>query len=118
MNKTLSALFNEVPRKSDFNPVRAAIERSEDRPDVAAALKLYASMPPSTAVFANPVRHRLGIPASDTTLELEIRSFALRGKLFEEDIVTGVADAIRVVFVGLFDRVPESQDTKRFANFI
>jgi citrate synthase len=118
MNKKLSALFNEVPRKSNFNPVRTAIESSEDRPEVAAALKLFASMPPSTAVFANPVRHRLEIPASDTTLELDIRSFAMRGKLFEEDIVKGVADAIRVVFVGLFDRVPEPQDTKLFANFV
>ena len=118
MNKTLSALFNAVPRKSDFNPVRTAIESSQDRPEVAAALKLFASMPPSTAVFANPVRHRLGIAASDTTLELDIRSFALRGKLFEEDIITGVADAIRVVFVGLFDRVPEPQDAKLFAKFV
>jgi citrate synthase len=118
MNKKVSTLFNEVPLKSEFNPLRTAIVTSGDRPEVAAALKLFASMPPSTKVFANPVRHRLGIPASDTNLELDIRSFALRGKLLEEDIVSGVADAIRVVFVGLFDRVPEPQDTKRFATFV
>jgi len=118
MNKKLSVLFNEVPRKPDFNPVRTAIDSSQDRPDVAAALKFFASMPPSTAVFANPVRHRLEMPASDATLEIDIRSFALRGRLFEEDIVSGVADPMRVVFVGLFDRLPEPQDAKLFAGFL
>jgi len=106
MNKKLSALFNEVPLKPDFNPVRTAIESSQDRPEVAAALKLFASMPPSTGVFANPVRHRLEIPARGDTLEIDIRSFALRGQLFEDEIVTGTADANRVIFVGLFNRTP------------
>ncbi len=89
MDKKLHALFNEVPPKSDFDPVKIAIESSQDKPEIAAALKLFASMPPSTGVFANPVRYHLEIPASGATLEIDIRSFAIRGKLFEEDIITG-----------------------------
>jgi len=118
MNKKLSALFNEVPLKPDFNPVRTAIESSQDRPEVAAALKLFASMPPSTGVFANPVRHRLEIPARGDTLEIDIRSFALRGQLFEDEIVTGTADANRVIFVGLFNRTPSPEEAKLFERFL
>jgi citrate synthase len=119
MDKCISALFSEVPVKPDFNPIRTAIENSQDRPDVAAALKHFASMPPATRVFANPARHRLEVPAaSGATLELGIRSFTLRGKLQEEDIVNGTADAVRMIFAGLFDRVPDTQDATRFQKFI
>jgi len=118
MNKKLSALFNEVPPKPDFDPVRTAIESSRDRPEAAAALKLFASMPPSTGVFANPVRHRLEIPARGDTLEIDIRSFALRGQLFEDDIVIGSADANRVIFAGLFNRIPGPEEEKLFGRFL
>lgn len=118
MNRKLAALFSEVPSKPDHNPIRNAIEASQDRPAVAAALKQFISMPPSTAVLANPVRYHHQVPATDATLELEIRSFALRGKLCEEDIVTGAADAIRVIFVGLFGRLPVGNESKLLGKFV
>jgi len=118
MNKKFSALFSEVPPPPDFNPVKKAIGCSQDRPEVAAALKLFASMPPSTSVFGNPVRYHLEIPANDAILELSVRSFTVRGKIFEDDIIAGTADAIRVIFVGLFGRIPGSLDVELFAKFI
>jgi citrate synthase len=118
MIKKLSALFDEVPPKSDFNPVKSAIANSQGNAEVAAALKLFASMPASTALFANPVRHHLEVPAGGAVLELDIRSFTVRGKIFEEDIVTGTADAISVIFVGLFGRIPEPPEAKLFAAFV
>jgi citrate synthase len=118
MNKQISTLFSQVPAKPEFNPVKAAIENSHDRPDVAAALKQFASMPPSTGVFANPVRHRLEIPVNGEPLELDIRSFTVRGRLLEEDIVHGDADAIRVIFTGLFDRIPDAPAAAQFGRFI
>jgi citrate synthase len=110
MRPKLSDILSEVPPKPDYNPVRQAIEASQDRPQVVAALKLFASMPPSTAVLANPVRHHHKIPAAEATLELDIRSFTVRGRLFEEDIVAGKVDALGVIFVGLFGRVPNDQE--------
>src|SRR2546422_10528850 len=60
---------------------------------------------PSTGVLANPIRYHQRIECAGVPLELDIRSFAIRGCLLEEDIVTGSADAIRVIFVGLFGRL-------------
>jgi hypothetical protein len=57
MNPRLLSVFSEVPAKPEYYPVRDAIEGSKDRSEVLAALKLFSSMPQSTAVFANPVRH-------------------------------------------------------------
>jgi citrate synthase len=118
MDPRLLAIFSEVPSKPDYNPVRKSIESSKDRPEVAAALKLFSSMPPSTAVLANPVRHHQRIAAGDTTLELEIRSFTIRGKLFEEDIVAGKADATRAIFVGLFGRFPANEEEALFREYL
>ena len=75
-------------------------------------------MPASTSVLANPVRHHHQVPATGATLELDIRSFTIRGKLFEEDIVTGKADAVRVIFVGLFGRTPEDKEAALFRDFL
>src|SRR5437588_990331 len=70
MKVTMSlSMFSEVPAKPEYNPVRDAIEASKDRPDVLAALKLFSSMPQSTAVFANPVRHHHQITLDNTILE-------------------------------------------------
>jgi len=118
MDPRLLAIFSNVPPKPDYNPVRKSIESSKDRPEVAAALKLFSSMPSSTAVLANPVRHHQRIAASDATLELEIRSFTIRGRLFEEDIVSGKADAIRVIFVGLFGRFPVDEEAALFREYL
>src|SRR6516225_92801 len=69
---------------------------------------LFSQVPPKPEY--NPVRK--------ATLELDIRSFTVRGKLFEEDIVTGRADAIRVIFVGLFGRPPEESEARQLRQFI
>jgi citrate synthase len=106
MNRKLSALFAEVPPSPSY------------KPEAAVALKVFASLPPSTGVFANPVRYQLEIPANGTPIMLDIRSFGIRGKLFEEDIINGNADAFRIIFVGLFDRIPSLGDAKRFSHFI
>src|SRR5215471_1814758 len=118
MDQKLTSLFSQVPVKPDYNPVRKAIDASKDQPETVAALKLFVSMPPSTGVLANPVRHRHNVPAQNATLELDIRSFTVRGKLYEEDIVAGRADAVRVIFVGLFGRLPEEGEVGPFRQFI
>jgi len=118
MDAKLSAIFSEVPPKPDYNPVRKAIESSKDNPEAAAALKLFSSMPSSTSVLANPVRHQHPIQAGNTLLHLDIRSFTIRGKLFEEDIISGRADAVRVIFVGLFGREPSPEEAKLLRGFL
>jgi len=119
MKVTMSlSMFSEVPAKPEYNPVRDAIEASKDRPDVLAALKLFSSMPQSTAVFANPVRHHHQITLDNTILELDIRSFTVRGKLFEEDIVSGKANAHSVIFVGLFGRYPSDDEAKTLREYL
>ncbi len=118
MDSKLAAIFSEVPVKPDYNPVRKAIETSKDKPEVAAALKLFSSMPPSTGVLANPVRHHHRVRAGAATLELDIRSFAVRGQLFEEDIVAGKSDAIQLIFVGLFGRMPTTAETLLFQQYL
>jgi len=118
MNKKLANLLSEVPPKPDHNPVRKAIELSKDNPEVAAALRLFSSMPPSTSVLANPVRHHHPVTCGDTTLELEIRSFTVRGRLHEEDIITGRTDATHVIFVGLFGRAPVDNEARLLEKLI
>src|SRR5215470_15034554 len=92
MHKRLPDFFSELPAVPDYNPVRRAIENSRD-PESAAALGLFASMPPSTGVLANPVRYRQTLICEGVPLEVDIRSFGIRGCLLEEDIVKGSADA-------------------------
>jgi len=72
-------------------------------------------MPPSTGVLANPIRYHQRIECAGVPLELDIRSFAIRGCLLEEDIVTGSADAIRVIFVGLFGRFAQAGERRSFS---
>jgi len=75
-------------------------------------------MPPSTGVFANPVRYEQRVACNGTSIELRIRSYGLRGCLLEEDIVAGSADAIRVMFVGLFGRFPKPAERNFLARLI
>ena len=103
MPKRLPAFMSELPPAPAHHPVRKAIEKAADA-EVVAALNLFASMPPSTAVLANPVRYRHSVDCAGTPVELSIRSFGIRGCLLEEDIVSGAADTFRVIFVGLFGR--------------
>src|SRR5215471_14421396 len=117
MDHRLAAIFSELPIKPDYNPVRKAIDASQNQ-EVVAALKLFNSMPPSTGVIANPVRHHHRIPVANATLELDIRSFTIRGQVFEEDIVSERADAIHVIFIGLFGRRPSNEEANIFAEFL
>src|SRR6266581_4239787 len=114
----LPSIFSEVPPKPEYYPVRNAIEASEDRPAVAAVLKLFGSMPQSTGVFANPVRHHHQINVSNAIVQLDVRSFTVRGRLFEEDIVSGKADAYRVIFTGLFGRPPSDDEAREFHQYV
>jgi citrate synthase len=118
MNPILRSIFSEVPPKPEYNPVRDSMTASKDHPEVEATLKLFSSMPPSTGIFANPVRHRRRIEVDNATVELDIRSFAIRGQLFEEDVVSGKVDAAIVIFVGLFGRYPNQEEVRLFREYL
>jgi citrate synthase len=109
--------MSELPAAPEHNPVRKAIAKTRDA-EIAAALQLFASMPPSTGVLANPVRYHDSITCGGASVELNIRSFAVRGCLLEEDIVKGAADASRVIFVGLFGRFAEAGERRLFSLFL
>src|SRR4029453_19236814 len=51
-------------------------------------------------------------------VEFNIRSFAIRGCLSEEDIVTGAADPMQTIFVGLFGRYAKSDELKKLSRQI
>src|SRR5262245_40155604 len=106
--------MTELPAPPDYHPVDKAIGKTND-PEIAAALRLFASMPPSTGVLANPVRYHHTVTCRETPVELSIRSFGLRGCLLEEDIVTGSVEAMRVIFVGLFGRFPRHDERRAFS---
>lgn len=118
MEKRLSALLSIVPPKPDYDPVRRAIEDADTKPEVAAVLKQFASMPPSTGVLANPVRHQQTVTCDNAPLDLSIRSFTVRGILMEEDIVRGAAGPLEVIFVGLFGRFATADQMTLFADCI
>jgi citrate synthase len=109
--------MSETPAPPVYDPVGAAIGVTSDS-QAAAALRLFANMPPSTFVFANPVRYHRTVDCDGTAVDLNIRSFGIRGCLFEEDIVTGAADAIRVIFVGLFGRFATAEERRSFLSFM
>jgi citrate synthase len=111
--RRLPHFLSELPPAPEYNPVSKAIAKTKDS-EIAAALRLFASMPPSTGVLANPVSYHLPVTCNGVHLELNIRSFGVRGCLLEEDIVTGSADAIRVIFVGLFGRFATAGEHRSF----
>src|SRR6266568_7056743 len=110
----LPHFLSELPAAPEYNPVGKAIAKTSDS-EIAAAVRLFSSMPPSTGVLANPIRYHQRIECAGVPLELDIRSFAIRGCLLEEDIVTGSADAIRVIFVGLFGRFAKAGERRSFS---
>jgi len=118
MENRLSALLSIVPPKPGYDPVRMAIDDADTKPDVAAVLKQFASMPPSTGVLANPVRHQQTVTCDNASLDLSIRSFTVRGMLMEEDIVRGAAGPLEVIFVGLFGRCATADQMTLFSNCI
>src|SRR5437879_8903918 len=110
----LPHFLSESPAAPEYNPVSKAIAKTSDS-EIAAALRLFASMPPSTGVLANHVRYHHPIACDGFPLELNIRSFGVRGCLLEEDIVTGSADAFRAIFVGLFGRFAGANEGRTFS---
>ena len=117
MPQRLPHFLSELPAAPEYNPVSKAIAKTSDS-EIASALRLFASMPPSTGVLANPVRYHHPIACNGFLLELNIRSFGVRGCLLEEDIVTGSADAIRVIFVGLFGRFAKAGERRSFSRLL
>jgi citrate synthase len=117
MRSSSPAFWSELPAAPDYSPVREAINETSDS-KASAALRLFAGMPPSTGVFANPVRYQETVTCNDEPVELSIRSFAIRGCLFEEDIVTGAADPMQTIFVGLFGHEAKSIELAKFSKQI
>src|SRR2546427_8744429 len=56
LRKTLPKFFSELPAAPEYDPVARAIAKTNDS-EIAAAVRLFSSMPPSTAVLANPIRY-------------------------------------------------------------
>jgi citrate synthase len=109
--------MSELPEAPVYNPVRDAIAQTTDS-RAAAALQLFASMPASTGILANPVRYHQTVNCDQERVELSIRSFGIRGCLFEEDIVTGAADPFRTIFVGLFGRFPQADELRSLSRLL
>jgi citrate synthase len=109
--KEYPSFLSELPTVPEYSPVSKAIGKSDD-PEIVSALRLFASMPPSTGVLANPVRYHHSITCNGTPMELGIRSFGIRGCLLEDEIVDGTAETIGVIFVGLFGRFPRTGERK------
>jgi citrate synthase len=116
--KTRLAFLSEVPAKPSHNPVQHAIELAKDAPEVVSALKLFASMPPSTGVFANPVRHKHQLPCRDTVVDVDIRAFTIRRLVYEDDIAAGSVDAVRAIFTGLFSRAATAAEDQSFRRML
>jgi citrate synthase len=112
------AFLSEVPAKPSHNPVQHAIELAKDAPEIAGALRLFSSMPPSTGVFANPVRHRYQLPCRETVVDVDIRAFTIRRLVYEGDIAAGSVDAVRAIFAGLFARVPLAEEDRAFRRIL
>ena len=105
-------MFSELPETSTYSPVTDALQSAGqlDQQAITSALTAFSTMPQSTKVFANPVLHHAKVDCNGVGITLNIRSFALRGVLPENEIVaSGLAPAY-VIFVGLFGRRPEKGD--------
>ena len=108
LSAALRTLLAEVPAVSSHHPVRDAAARAEELKEgkIAKALRLFVSMPPSTRILANPPLYRATVDCDGTEIQLEIRSFSIRGLIAEHEIVTGAVDPVTLIFVGLFGRRP------------
>ena len=108
IRKTLS----ELPAPSDYAPVTEAIARSTElgEAEITKTLSGLVSMPQSTTVFANPPLHAANVDCNGTSIELQIRSFSIRGLLSESEIVAGNVTPAYLIFVGLFGRLPQRDD--------
>ena len=108
IRKTLS----ELPAPSDYAPVTEAIARSTElgEAEITKTLSGLVSMPQSTTVFANPPLHAANVDCNGTSIELQIRSFSIRGLLSESEIVAGNVTPAYLIFVGLFGRLPQKDN--------
>jgi citrate synthase len=120
VSSTRDEIFAETPRAPDYNPVGDAIKRANElgEKQIAAVLGYFASMPQSTAIIANPVLHHTPVDCNGTEITLDIRSFTIRGLLPEAEIVRGQASPFKIIFTGLFDRLPSGEDEKLLAAVI
>jgi len=107
--------LSELPPPSSYAPVSTAVEKSallgEDQ--ISATLTSLLSLPQSTAVFANPVQHQATATCQDTEIDLQIRSFAIRGLVQEGEIVSGQLTPAQLVFTGLFGQQRCKQRKKK-----
>ena len=104
--------LSELPPPSNYTPVSDAIERSQtlEEKEIASTLAGLSSLPQSTAVFANPVQHSATAICEGTEIELQIRSFSIRGQVREGEIVAGKLTPAQLIYAGLFGRRPEKID--------
>jgi len=104
--------LSELPSPSDYSPVSTAVEKStqlgEDQ--ISATLTSLLSLPQSTTVFANPIQHQATVTCSEAEIELQIRSFAIRGLIQESEIVSGQLTPAQLIFTGLFGQQPQALD--------
>mgnify|MGYP001473573743 CR=1 FL=1 len=108
----LSRLSAELPPKSAFLPVSAALERAAELKEagIEGALRSYLSMPQSTMIIANPPLHHTQVDCAGTAVDLKVRSFAIRACVTEGQIVSGEVDPYTLFFAGLFGRLPKGEE--------
>jgi hypothetical protein len=102
----LRALLSEVPKPSAYTPTSDALTRAKElgEKQIADTLTRFLSMPQATMTLANPVLHRADVHCSGTDVELDIRSYSIRGIVEEHEIVNGALTAPGLIFAGLFGR--------------
>lgn len=104
----LRGLLSEVPPASNYSPTTDALKRARElgEKEVAAALKRFLSMPQSTTTLANPSLYKTKVEADGSEVELDIRSYSIRGVVQEDEIVRGEVGPHGLIFAGLFGRRP------------
>ena len=63
------AFMSELPEAPQYQPVRDAISQTTDA-KASAALQLFASMPASTGILANPVRYHNTVRCNGEPIEV------------------------------------------------
>jgi citrate synthase len=117
MTSRPAPFLSELPEAPLYDPLREVMAATTE-PKIAATLQRFASMPRSTGVIANPVRHHCKVTCGGEAVDLSIRSFAIRGCVLEEDIVTGATNPMKTIFVGLFGCFPTSSEMRAFSRML
>src|ERR1043165_7442981 len=115
---SIDKMFAVVPPAPDYNPVKQAVARAEERGEkqIATTLGYFATMPASTSIIANPVLHHTPVDCNGTQITLDIRSFTIRGSVPESDIVGGKVGPFEVIFTGLFGAPGDTKGLEDFIN--